>query len=124
MPRLHDKEKDDVVPEVLPSENSWFRVRLHNWILKSHKGGGKNQVMQSDAVERLIIEGVVRGGGGRPTHSCLVSPSWMGARGPQRELLGFSATELLAEAESEPGSSGEHVPLWKSPLWRSPTVVG
>lgn len=80
--------------------------------------------MQSDAVERLIIGKVVRVGGGGPTHSCLVSPSRIGARGPQRELLGFSATELLTEAESEPNSSGEQVPLRESPLWRSPMAVG
>lgn len=61
-------------------------------------------------------------GGDGPTHSCLVSPSWIGGRGPQRELLGFSATELLTEAKSEPDSSGEHVPPWESPLRRSPLL--
>lgn len=61
-PQLHSKEKAHVGPGPLPVENSWFRLRLHNWILKTHKGK-KNQVMQSDAAERLIIERVVRRGG-------------------------------------------------------------
>lgn len=74
----------------------WVRVKVKEGKLESC-----NQKQ-----ERLIIAKVVRGGG--PTHSRLVSPSWIGARGPQRGLLG-----------SEQDSSGE-----PAPLWRSPTVLG
>lgn len=56
------------------------------------------------------------------THSGFFSPSWMGDRGPERELRFWS--EVLTEVKPEPGSSGEQLPSWKSSLWRLLIVVG
>lgn len=56
------------------------------------------------------------------THSGFFSPSWMGSRGPEREVRFWS--EVLTKFEIEPGSSGEQLPSRKSSLWRSLIVVG
>lgn len=62
------------------------------------------------------------GDDGEITHRGCFSPSWIGDRGPERELRFCS--DVLTEAEAELGSSGEQLPSWKSSLWRPLIVVG
>lgn len=52
------------------------------------------------------------------THRAVFTPSWMGDRGPLRELRFES--EVFTGTES----SGEQLPSWKYSLWRPLIVVG